>query len=401
MDRNLLRRRRAIERARADPSWGDAASVSTMVRNSWARCAPILDTQRDGAPVGAEDEAREHWAASPIRHAAPDLAGHLEDVAQSSDLIAAVTDAAGRVLWQWTPSWLRPGADRIGLMRGGVWNEGAAGTNGIGLALAADKPAVVFATEHWVTPVRDWVCYSAPVHDADGAQVGVLDLSTMWQRANPLGLATITSMARVVEHQLRSRRGMAPRRSDLHLTLLGRPRAELAGVEVPLSLRQLEILAILAIVEATTLDLLHALLYGDRAVAMTTLKAEVSHLRRALGGGIASRPYRLTVPCDVDALMLLARLDSGDADGAARLYRGQLLPASEAPLVVERRLHLDVALRTALLRRGSTAALLRYADVHPHDTEVIERAVAVAASDDPLLPTATARLAVAMADLPA
>ncbi|HYZ97254.1 MAG TPA: hypothetical protein VE575_00805, partial [Acidimicrobiales bacterium] len=72
---------------------------------------------------------------------------------------------------------------------------------------------------------------------------------------------------------------------------------------------------------------------------------------------------------------------------------GQLLPASDAPLVVERRHHIDVALRTALLRDGSTASLLRYAEVHPYDIEILERAVAAAPPHDVLLPAAVGRLA--------
>jgi hypothetical protein len=52
---------------------------------------------------------------------------------------------------------------------------------------------------------------------------------------------------------------------------------------------------VLALRGIATLEELHAFVYGDRAVGATTLKAEISHLRRALGGAIASRPYRLTV----------------------------------------------------------------------------------------------------------
>jgi hypothetical protein len=136
-------------------------------------------------------------------------------------------------------------------------------------------------------------------------------------------------------------------------------------------------------------------LYGGRPFPATTLKAEVSRLRRVLGGHIASRPYRLAVPWRADALRLLERLDVGDVDGAGELYNGQLLPASDAPLVVERRHHIDVALRTALLRDGSAAGLLRYAEVHPFDVEVLEQAVVSARPHDLLLPTAVARLAAA------
>ena len=53
---------------------------------------------------------------------------------------------------------------------------------------------------------------------------------------------------------------------------------------------------------------LHALMYGDRPVASATLKAEISRLRTVLGGGIASRPYRTTVPVRCDAVDVLVRL---------------------------------------------------------------------------------------------
>jgi hypothetical protein len=115
-----------------------------------------------------------------------------------------------------------------------------------------------------------------------------------------------------------------------------------------------------------------------------------------LGGVIASRPYQLTVPVEIDLLDVLALLDRGDVTGATRLYRGQLLPRSDAPFVAERRYHCDVALRTALLRTGTTRDLLAYADVHPYDVEVLERALARAGTDDPQVPTVTARLAVAL-----
>jgi hypothetical protein len=411
VDRDLVQRRRAIERARGEPPGASEGAhsgpppgppgrpiVSPVIRASWRRCAHELDTERESAPVEPADEARERWEASPIRRAVPSLAGQLETLASNGDLIVSVNDPYGRLMWGWTPQWLRRGAERIGLVPGGVWNEATTGTNGVATALAADLGVSVFATEHWLTRFRDWVCYAAPVHASDGSQVGALNLATKWDHANPLGLTTVTAMARVVEHELRAvEREWATARGGpvLQLRLLGRGRATLGDIPLALSLRQLEIVTILAVVGAATLDELHALMYGDRPVAATTLKAEVSRVRRVLGGHIASRPYRLTVPCRVDALRLLERLDVGDVDGAGELYHGQLLPASDAPLVIERRHHIDVALRTALLRDGSTAALLRYAEVHPSDVEVLEQAVASARPSELLLPTAVARLAAA------
>ena len=65
--------------------------------------------------------------------------------------------------------------------------------------------------------------------------------------------------------------------------------------------------------------------------------------------------------------------------------------------MLELRHELDVALRTALLRDGTSSAVLRYTAVHPYDVEVLERVGTAVSVDDPLYPALTARLAVARA----
>lgn len=407
METDLLQRRRAIERVRALPDGGEHdeheadgreadARVDPVVRASWER-SEVVDTTVVTAPVEAADDADRRWHESVIRRSVPGVVDQLEQASTTGDVIALITDADGRIMWQSTPLWLRRGADRIGLVPGGIWSESTVGTNGIGLALAADRPAVVFSAEHWLDPVHEWVCYAAPIHAPDGTQVGAIDLSTSWKRANPLALATVMSMARLVEHEIRANPAVLPGPTPpaLVVGVLGDAWATLGGRPLRLTQRQYEILTILAVTGGCTLGELHALLYGDRPVAATTLKAEISHLRRLLDGHLASRPYRLALPCRVDADELPRRLQNGDVEGAALLYKGQLLPTSEAPFVAELRHQLDVALRTALLRDGTSTAVMRFTTVHPYDVEVLERVGHLVSADDPLFPALTARLAVA------
>jgi hypothetical protein len=399
VDRELVDRRVAIDRARADGGPGAASGmISAAIRASWDRCSRLLDIDRQCAPVDDTGDIAERWNASPIRRAAPHLVEQLADAGRDGGLLALVTDPAGRVLWESAPRQLHRPAEGVGLVPGGRFDETAAGTNGIAMALATDRAAAVFAMEHWCTPGRDWVCYSAPVHTPDGTVAGVIDLSTSWNRANPLGISLIGALARLMEVELAAAAALI-RSPGLELEALGRGRATLDGRPIALSPRQLELVVVLAVAGTATLDELHALLFGDRPVSLATLRAEISHTRTALGGVIASRPYRLTVPCRLDALEVLDHVSRGDLAGAVERYHGQLLPASDAPLVVERRYHLDVALRTALLHGGSTAQLLRFARVHTSDVEILQRAVAVASPDDPDRPAAVAALAVATADL--
>jgi hypothetical protein len=391
--RDIALRFEAIERAK-DHVWASppASLVDPVVHASWQRCLPI-DPARTGAPVDSAEDTRERWDECPIRRAVPGLITQFEQAARSSDLAAVISDTDGRVLWQQIPRWLGAPADRIGFVPGGVWHEATSGTNGVGTALAADRPVTVFATEHWLGPVNDWVCYGAPVHAADGTQIGVIDLSTSWRRANPLGLTTVATLARLIEIELRAQH--APTAPQLDLRVLGQPVALLDGHPIRLTQRQLEILTILAIGGSATLGTLHTRLYGERSVLMGTLKSELSRLRQRLRGQLQSRPYGVTLTTRVDAVDLQGRLDVGDVEGATRLYAGQLLPDSEAPFLIERRHQVDVALRTALLHDGSTSGALRFSMVHPYDTEVLEQARRLASPDDPLVPAVTARLAVA------
>ena len=63
--------------------------------------------------------------------------------------------------------------------------------------------------------------------------------------------------------------------------------------------------------------------------------------------------------------------------------------------MVELRHELDVALRTALLRDGTSRRGAALHAVHPYDSEVLERIGTLVPLDDPLFPAVTARLAVA------
>jgi hypothetical protein len=235
----------------------------------------------------------------------------------------------------------------------------------------------VYSAEHFNACVHDWTCWAAPIHDpASGRQLGVLDLSTTWDRAHPLGSATAAAFARLLEQALPAVLPDGP--PGLELRVLGQGEAWLDGVRLLLTRRQLEVLALLALHPAgLTLDALHDQLYGDRPVSRTTLKAELSHLRKALGGAIAARRYRLTLPVRCDATEVVDLLRDGRIGAAVDRYTGELLAGTEAPGLVEHANSVAVAVREALLARPEPDAVLRYVDAMPYDLDVLEHAVRV------------------------
>jgi hypothetical protein len=215
-----------------------------------------------------------------------------------------------------------------------------------------------------------------------GEQIGVIDLSTTWDRTHPIGLATARMMARLLESAMphTSARPAAGENIDetgLSLTLLGAAEARLDGARLLLNRRQTEILALLALhPQGLTSEQLHAQLYGEKSVTLSTLKAEVSHLRSALGGQLASRPYRLTLPVRTDVDRVLDLLRRGQVAAAVEAYGGDLLPGTNSPALTELGEFVAVAVRESLLGDPQPAAVLHYTALAPYDTEVVEVALA-------------------------
>jgi hypothetical protein len=266
---------------------------------------------------------------------------------------------------------------------------------------------MVFSAEHYAPIVHNWVCWAAPVHDPlTGTQLGVIDLSTTWDRTHPIGLATARVMARLIESAMPLSSFHPSALTDvttdpgLVMTLLGTAETYVDGQRLLLNRRQTEVLALLALhPEGLSLEQLHAMLYGDQAITFSTLKAEVSHLRAALAGQLASRPYRLLMPIATDVDHVLALLRRGNVAAAVEAYGGDLLPGTESPALVEMGEYVAVAVREALLADPQPDAVLHYSELAPYDTAVLEACLAELGREGrlrhPAIPLLKARLAVA------
>jgi hypothetical protein len=151
---------------------------------------------------------------------------------------------------------------------------------------------------------------------------------------------------------------------ELRLALLGRDRAEAVIGErrLELSRRHSEILALLcAHPDGLSTELLGAELYGDFAV-LSSVRGEVSRLRRLLEGRIETDPYRLASGVRSDVADVKRWLREGAVGAAAAAYRGPLLLRSEAPGVVQERRTLDRWLRHAVLTSDDDACRWSYVE---------------------------------------
>jgi hypothetical protein len=378
---------------------GGSAGLRHEVTESWARSLSSVDPGRDSAPVTDGGLVHRRWTSSPLYQPVSGLAGELHSIAEDAGFVTAVTDESGTILWTCGGPTMRRRAEQVNFAPGGRWDEQAMGTNALSLALRTGRPSSVFSAEHLVSALHGWVCYCAPVHGPDGRVLGVLDLSTTWDRSHPLAMSTVRTLVSTIEARLTTEQVRPGQPSQLRLTCLGAEQAVREARQLALRPRQLEILTLLALEpDGFSPQRLRAALYGDRPVTASTFKAEISHLRRALGGGIAPRRYALTVPVSCDAADVLRALEQGDTDTALRRYGGPLLPRSEAPGIEEWRTRLEVAVREAVLASTRPEHALRYGERAPYDAEIHEHALHLLGPADTRRAIATGRLTTALRD---
>jgi hypothetical protein len=127
-----------------------------------------------------------------------------------------------------------------------------------------------------------------------------------------------------------------------------------------------------------------------------TPRAELVRLRALLGETLlASRPYRLTCEVESDWAAVTAQLAAGNVGEALRLYRGPLLPHSEAPGVAEVRTDLQRALRAAILAAGQAEFMHSWTRTRwgAGDLPMWQRLRAVLPAGSPLRPIVAATAA--------
>ncbi len=367
-------RERAREIARAHTAFLASRAVSdvsaglrNLVAESWQRSAAAnVDPDADPPVTLTGPDLADYRADHLLSGAIDALRELMGTVAEDGEHLWAVSDTAGRLLWVEGHRSARARAERMHFVEGALWDEAHAGTNAPGTALVTDHEVQIFATEHFRHTVQAWTCAAAPIHDpVTGEVLGAVNVTGGDVVAHPHSLALVRAAARVAEARLLARQPgppalwLPPPRTSPRLTALGRSEAvlRLDGRDIRLNRRHSELMVLLAAnPRGMTGDELATGLY-DEAASPTTVRVELTRLRRIVGGLLQSRPYRLTVAVSADYHDVRTALQRGDVPGAVAAYQGPLLPRSEAPAVAAERRWLDVQLRSAVLACRDPLAL--------------------------------------------
>jgi hypothetical protein len=391
--------------------------VREVVADSWLRSvAAGVDVDASEPPITLErDLLTAYRAAHPLAKVFPLLYDVLGRAAEDCDSVMAVTDARGQLLWVRGKPWVLRQAESIRFVEGAQWDERHAGTNAPGTALRLDAPVTIKSAEHFVRPVQRWSCAAAPVHEpGSGTILGVIDITGGPAVESPQTIAMVRAAARMAEAELARDAAVAaarypeprqaavadrqPPQAEIILSGLGRSECVISTgtASFRLSPRHSEIMVILASCPSgLTGDELAYMLY-PADVTSCTPRAELVRIRALLGDRLfSSRPYRLNCEVKSDWAAVSAQLAAGNLAEALRLYRGPLLPHSEAPGVTELRGDLERGLRAAILASSQPEALVSWTRTRwgADDLAAWRRLCAVLPPDSPLRPIAAATAA--------
>jgi len=374
------------------------APVRELVRESWQRSLDTLASPEAATPplVWENRELAEFRRNHPLASIMPVIQQLLVQPSHDTGLLVAVGDEHGRLLWVEGDASARRHGEAINFATGADWSETTVGTSAPGTALVLGRSVQIMGEEHFSPAVHSWSCTAVPVHDPDsGSLLGVVDITGDARAVGTNTLSLVQATVAAAEAQLRIQRlerlassgrgtprpartagksaastsgsaGVKPLYRD-SLQVLGREQGllHLAGEAITLSERHTEILTMLALhPNGLSAEELTAMVYPD-GTSLTSIRAEMVRLRRLLHRHTPSlvpesRPYRLPRSLVVDADQVLSYLDRGAHRLALNIYRGEVLPRSQAPAIGTLRTRVGLLLREAILNDASPEVLLAY-----------------------------------------
>ncbi|MDX0055737.1 GAF domain-containing protein [Sinorhizobium meliloti] len=177
-----------------------SAAVTSPVAASWRRCMTLHGL--------APEEARSPWRLSEIefRHARESSGALIAEAAGELDRLFATVGKAGCCLLLTDGKGValeRRGAGGddadfrgIGLWSGTVWSEASVGTNGIGTAIADERPVLIQRDQHFLSRNIGLSCATAPIRDESGKLAAAIDISTCRDDASEATLSILSQAVR-------------------------------------------------------------------------------------------------------------------------------------------------------------------------------------------------------------
>ncbi len=176
------------------------------VVRSWERCIKDYklnpDDQAENVILGQselEERCSDNWSFLSI--AQFEIENLYEQVAGSGSAIMVV-DKGGYVLKYLGDREFSEVTQANGLRAGANWSEAVQGTNAMGTCLAEREPLLIHHTDHFFARNTSLTCTAAPIFDAQGELLGVLDVSSSSNLAQQHTAVLVNMSAQMIENRV-------------------------------------------------------------------------------------------------------------------------------------------------------------------------------------------------------
>ncbi len=180
--------------------------VRPEILESWCRCYACRVDPYDGTShcLLEQQELEEllHQQRELIEVARPFMV-NLHEFVAGSGFIVILADKRGYIMEVMGDYNILENANKVNLSKGYGWMEEEVGTNGIGTALALDRPFQVSGQEHYCRKIHSWTCSAAPIVSEDGRAVGALQMSGPSHEAHLHTLGMVVAAVEAISDQMR------------------------------------------------------------------------------------------------------------------------------------------------------------------------------------------------------
>lgn len=197
-----------------------------VILDSWSRCLRSgLDfaSRVPVAVIEAHDLAQRRERARVVRRLAQAELETLAHQIAGSNFLLAFADPQGVILDVVSDNRFALSGSGAEIVAGSCWSESVCGTNGLGTALACGRSVAVSGPEHFFSRLGDLTCAAAPVRDAWGEVIGVLDASSYVESRQQHTQALVQMAATQLENGLLAHQMAEQRLIAIH------PRQEFLG----------------------------------------------------------------------------------------------------------------------------------------------------------------------------
>ncbi|OLP57209.1 Fis family transcriptional regulator [Rhizobium rhizosphaerae] len=172
-----------------------SAAASSPVAASWRRCLTLygLSPEESRAPerLGESEFLAARERSQPLLEEASSELDRLFSTVGRSGCCLLLTDERGVALDRRGAAGDDKDFRGVGLWSGTVWSEASVGTNGIGTALADERPVLIERDQHFLSRNTRLSCATAPIRDHRGRVAAAIDISTCRDDANDLALMVL------------------------------------------------------------------------------------------------------------------------------------------------------------------------------------------------------------------